>query len=88
MGRMTDASGFVWRGRTIPFLPGESIGTALMAAGVMNLGSDMSTGARYFCGFGTCQGCLVRVDGVVREACLAPAMAGSTVEPLASSEAQ
>ncbi|HSX73672.1 MAG TPA: 2Fe-2S iron-sulfur cluster-binding protein, partial [Shinella sp.] len=28
---------------------------------------------RYFCGIGACQCCLVRVDGLAKEACLEPA---------------
>lgn len=82
MGSMTAADGIKWRGKTIPFQPGESIAAALIAAGVVSFGSDLATGARYFCGIGTCQGCLVWVDGVVREACLTPAVAGGTIEPL------
>ncbi len=88
MGRMTAANGFTWRERTIPFQPGESIAAALVAAGVVSFGAGPPAGARYFCGIGTCQGCLVRVDGVVREACLTPAVAGGTIEPLDSGESQ
>ena len=79
---MTGARGFMWQGRAIPFQPGESVAAALVAAGVVSFGPDLAAGARYFCGIGMCQGCLVRIDGVVREACLAPAAAGATIEPL------
>ncbi|MCR4264602.1 (2Fe-2S)-binding protein [Nitratireductor sp. ZSWI3] len=74
---------FSWLGRDVPFLEGESIASALDAAGLVSFGPGMVAGdTRYFCGIGACQGCLVRVNGVVREACLAPASAQSLVEPL------
>ena len=82
MGGMISAPEFIWLGRAIPFRAGESIAVALVAAGVASLGRDPAAGARYFCGIGACQGCLVRVDGVVREACLTPAAANATIEPL------
>lgn len=65
---------FIWNGRTIPFREGETIAAALTMAGICHLGNDsLGCEARYFCGIGACQNCLVRVDGAVREACLTPA---------------
>ncbi|MCL6710013.1 (2Fe-2S)-binding protein [Pseudomonas sp. R2.Fl] len=74
---------FHWRNRTIPFRPGESIAAALDAAGVRAFGMDaLGRQTRYFCGIGACQGCLVRIDGVAREACLTPARPDIAVRPL------
>ncbi len=79
---------FLWRGRPIPFRAGQSIGTALLAAGIADLGASHAGSARYFCGVGACQACTVRVDGVVREACIAPATAGAVVESIESVEGE
>ncbi len=76
------SSTFLWCGQPVPFREGQSIGTALLAAGISDLGSTSTGRARYFCGVGACQACAVRVDGVVREACIAPAIAGTTVESI------
>lgn len=74
---------FAWRGRLVPFRDGESIAVALGHAGVFDLGMGPEAVAmRYFCGVGACQGCLVRVDGRIVEACLAPAVAGQAVTGL------
>ncbi|MBX3530653.1 MAG: (2Fe-2S)-binding protein [Rhizobiaceae bacterium] len=70
---MTTGS-FAWRGATIPFHPGESVASALMRAGVLQLGQDgAGCRLRYFCGIGACQSCLVSVGGTIVEACLTPA---------------
>ncbi|MBC7311157.1 MAG: (2Fe-2S)-binding protein [Rhizobium sp.] len=74
---------FDWMGRTISFRTGESIAAALDAAGIRTFGPDtLGQETRYFCGIGACQCCLLRVDGVVREACITPAKAGMQVEAL------
>lgn len=79
---------FDWRGQAVAFRPGESLACALAAAGVVGYGPDSRGGAtRYFCGIGTCQACLVLVDGVVAEACLTPAHAGLTVTALSDDPA-
>lgn len=78
---MTGAT-FSWMGRAIPFREGESIASALDAANVVSFGPDMPPSeARFFCGIGACQCCLVRVGGTIREACLTPASAQLQVEP-------
>ncbi len=77
---MSEAS-FYWMGRSIPYREGESIASALEAAGVMSYGLMPTCEARFFCGIGACQGCLVRVEGRVVEACLAPAAERLQVEP-------
>ncbi|MBV2183890.1 MAG: (2Fe-2S)-binding protein [Rhizobium sp.] len=77
------AQTFDWRGRSIPFRTGESLAAALEAAGILTFGPDaLGQETRYFCGIGACQCCLLRVDGVVREACITPARAGMKVEAL------
>lgn len=71
---------FAWNGNDIPFRSGESIAAALEAAGIVSFGADnFGLDSRYFCGIGACQGCLVRIDGLLREACLTPARPGMRV---------
>ena len=73
---------FIWAGRQIGFRQGETIAAALAAADVHSLDPDaQGHPVRYFCGIGACQGCLVQVDGVLREACLTPAKPGLNVSP-------
>jgi aerobic-type carbon monoxide dehydrogenase small subunit (CoxS/CutS family) len=72
---------FFWNGRPIAFRDGETIATALAAAGVKSLGRDAAgRPTRWFCGIGACQNCLVRIDGRLVEACLTPARDAATVE--------
>lgn len=79
---------FDWMGRTISFRTGESIAAALDAAGIRTFGPDtLGQETRYFCGIGACQCCLVRVDGIVREACITPARAGMRIESVEASHA-
>ncbi|ADZ71575.1 (2Fe-2S)-binding protein [Polymorphum gilvum] len=74
---------FFWDSREIPFCEGETIAAALDAAGLSSFGSDaLGRPTRYFCGIGACQGCLVRIDGVAREACLTLARDGLRIESL------
>ena len=80
---MTRRSEFLFGGTAIPFLPGETVASALEAARVTNYGPDALGGTyNQFCGVGACQRCLLRVDGVVVEACLTPASDGLQVEPV------
>lgn len=64
----------LWQGRPVPFRDDERVASALMRAGISDLG--------VFCGIGQCQGCLVRVDGRLTEACLARCRDGLQVQPL------
>lgn len=74
---------FDWMGTRISFRAGESVAAALDAAGIRTFGPDaLGQETRYFCGIGACQCCLVRIDGVAREACITPAKAGMQVEAL------
>ena len=77
------SSSFIWNGVVVPFCAGETIASALEAAGVLRLGRSAPSGEnRYFCGIGACQCCLVRIGGKVVEACLTPATEGLVVEQI------
>lgn len=71
-------SQFFWKTQAVPFHPGETIAAALRRAGIHDLGpANGGMRARYFCGIGACQGCLVSVDHASAvEACLTPAQEG------------
>lgn len=70
---------FDFDGRVVPFAAGQSVGAALLAAGVASWRTTRR-GARprgLFCGIGVCFDCLVRVeDRPNQRACLVPARAG------------
>ena len=86
-GARTDAEpatldiAFLWNGSEIRCRTGETIATALLCAGQLEL--RRSPRAREprgaWCMMGVCQECLVRVDGEVRQACLTPAESGMRV---------
>ena len=70
----------LWSGARIPFQTGESVASALMRAGVLALGTaPTGQGRAVFCGIGQCQGCLVRADGRLTEACLLPCRDGMVI---------
>ena len=62
----------------VPFRAGETIAAALRRGGVDDFGAAVGgLRGRYFCGIGSCQACLVSVDGErVVEACLTTARDG------------
>lgn len=69
-------------GRPVPFVEGQTLGAALMAAGI----SSWRTTRRraeprgLFCGIGVCYDCIVTVDGLrSRRACVTPAHDGQVV---------
>ncbi len=67
----------------LAFREGETIAAALLRAGVNQLG-DSANGlqARYFCGIGNCQACLVSINGASPvESCLTPAQRGMQLTP-------
>ena len=73
---------FFWEHRQVEFEPCDTVATALVRAGILDFGTRASgCGARYFCGIGACQACVVSVDGIPTEACLTPARAGQQVGP-------
>lgn len=74
---------FEWMGQKIPFHDGESVAAALDAAGILHFGHDaLGQAGRYFCGIGACQCCVVRINGVAREACITPARMDMKIEPM------
>jgi len=82
---MTDRGEFIhWGNQAVPFQAGETIAAALVRAGVQQFGLTATRAhARYFCGIGNCQACLVSVDGAAAvEACLTPAAAGMHLRPV------
>jgi predicted molibdopterin-dependent oxidoreductase YjgC len=69
-------------GREIPAFSGESVATALLAAGI-RVARETARGHEprgLFCGMGVCFDCVVTVDGVPNvRACLAPVAEGMRV---------
>ena len=72
---------FLWNGTEIHCRTGETIATALLCAGQLELRRSPRAGnpRGAWCMMGVCQECLIRVDGVVRQACLTPAESGLCV---------
>ena len=64
-------------GRPIECRPGETVATALLAAGLRHL-RDSPRGA--FCMMGVCQECAIRIDGRIQQSCLVPVSPGLRVE--------
>lgn len=78
-----------WNQLPVPFHPGETIAAVLSRGGIRQWGEAVGgLQARYFCGIGNCQACLVCVDGASPvEACLTPAQDGMRLTPaLATSD--
>lgn len=70
-------------GQTVAAYPGETIATALMAAGYRAFRATEASAAPrgIFCGMGICFDCLVTVDGLPNQrACMSQAREGSVVE--------
>ncbi len=80
VGRPAEVA-FTWQGATLRAPVGESLAAALLAAGVRRLGEGPGAPRAAFCMMGTCQQCLVRVDGRLAQACLVPVRAGLVAEP-------
>ncbi|MFC4273603.1 2Fe-2S iron-sulfur cluster-binding protein [Achromobacter aloeverae] len=76
-------SQFYWNGRPVSFRDGETLALALRRAWVKDFGPAAGgQQARYFCGIGQCQGCLVSVDGgAAVESCLTLARPDAVVTP-------
>lgn len=74
---------FRFEGRAVTAYPGESIGTALLAAGIRGVRTTRFGGSPrgLLCGIGSCFDCLVAVDGrSSQRACLTPAAPDIEVE--------
>lgn len=74
-------------GRAIAAHPGESVATALLAAGLTTFRYSPRGGfpRAVFCMMGSCQECVVRIDGRRAPACQTPVAAGMAVETGAGS---
>lgn len=72
-----------WNTAAVVFRPGETIAAALQRQGITDLGAGVGgLPGRYFCGIGTCQACLVSVNGASPvEACLTLAQDGMQLSP-------
>lgn len=73
---------FHFDGTAVPFAAGQSVGAALLAAGVRSWRTTRREGRPrgIFCGIGVCFDCLVTVDGAPnRRACLVRAEDGLEV---------
>jgi predicted molibdopterin-dependent oxidoreductase YjgC len=76
-------------GRTVPAMPGESIGAALTNAGIRAWRVTRKHGRPrgLFCGIGVCFDCLLSVDGVPNQrACLTPVAPGMKLDSGSSTE--
>ncbi len=74
-------------GRPIEARAGDSVATALLAAGYSSFGRNAATGApnAAHCLIGSCFGCLCDIDGRPQsQACLVPVAEGMTVTTEAS----
>jgi sarcosine oxidase subunit alpha len=70
---------FSFAGQAMRAPVGESLAAALLAAGLRRLGEGPGSPRAAFCMMGTCQQCLVRVDGRLAQACITPVRAGMVV---------
>ena len=73
---------FTFDGRPVPARPGQTVGGALLAAGVRSWRTTRFEGKPrgLFCGIGVCFDCLVTVNGEPNvRACLAPVAEGDVV---------
>lgn len=82
---MTGPDGyFRFAGRDIGFRSGQTVGAALVAAGVRSWRTTRveERPRGLFCGIGVCFDCLLVIDGRPNQrACLAPARQGLDVQP-------
>ncbi len=69
-------------GKPVEAYPGETIATALLAAGIRRFHHDPISGSvnRLYCGMGVCLQCLTMVDGEFCQACRTMARPGMKVE--------
>jgi predicted molibdopterin-dependent oxidoreductase YjgC len=74
---------FSFDGTPVPFTGGQSVGAALIAAGVTSVRRTRRQGRPrgLFCGIGVCFDCLLRIDGAPNQrACLVAAGQGMVVQ--------
>lgn len=76
LARAAEEGGFHLDDRVVPFVPGQTVGAALVAAGIpaWRRTRRRGRGRGIFCGIGVCFDCLVTVDGRPNQrACLVAA---------------
>ena len=75
---------FTWQGRPIEALDGETMASALFAAGIRVFGHHAKDGAAQgiFCANGQCAQCLVIADGVPVKACMELVRPGVRLDPV------
>ena len=75
---------FTWKGQALEALEGETLSSALFAAGVHIFGHHAKDGAPQgiFCANGQCSQCLVLADGVPVKSCMELVRPGVKVEPV------
>ena len=79
--RDADAFRFSFDGEEVTAYPGETVASALIAAGIYDLRRTREGRHRgVFCGMGVCGECRVLVDGHSRRACMEAAQSGARVE--------
>ena len=86
IGEGTESVRLVVDGRPIEARRGDSVATALLAAGYRSFARNPATGEpnAAHCLIGTCFGCLCRIDGRPQsQACIVPVADGMEVETAA-----
>jgi sarcosine oxidase subunit alpha len=75
---------FTWQGRPLEALEGETLSSALFAAGIRVFGRHAKDGAAQgiFCANGQCAQCLVIADGLPVKSCMELVRPGLRVEPV------
>jgi sarcosine oxidase subunit alpha len=75
---------FTWKGQTLEALEGETLSSALFAAGIRIFGHHPKDGAAQgiFCANGQCSQCLVLADGIPVKSCMELVRPGVRVEPV------
>jgi D-hydroxyproline dehydrogenase subunit alpha len=79
---MSSDAAITFDGQRVPLRPGQSIGAALVSAGIRSWRTTRKEGRQrgMFCGIGICYDCLVTVDNLPNQrACLTPARPGMQV---------
>lgn len=85
-GNAPDSYRLIVDGKAVAARPGESVATALLAAGYRSFARNPATGARNaaHCLIGQCFGCLCTIDGRPQsQACLTPVADGMVIETTA-----
>ncbi len=73
---------FQFQNRSIPFNDGDSVGAALLRAGIKSLRKSRINGESraMMCGIGQCFDCVVTIDGKpLQRACITPAREGVSI---------